>query len=80
MSDDNVVDIGSDTLFYIKDDGGEIKGVGDSAGLIEFIDADNNWVGVYADGDGTIEKIKLKHLCVAWLALNYPDSLNTDDT
>ena len=78
-SKNNVVDINNDSLFYIKGEGGTFKGVGDSSGMIEFIDVDNDWIGVYAECDGTIEKHKFKELCIAWLAINYPESLAIDD-
>jgi hypothetical protein len=78
----DIVEIRVDTLFYIKDKDGDIKGVGDTDGLIEFAftSSENNYVAVLTDGDGALEKIKFKQLCVAWLALNYPDSLKFDDT
>lgn len=79
MTENNIVELGNDTLFYIKGDGKTINGVGDSSGSIEFITIDDKRVGVYSEGNGTIDKVKLKKLCIAWLALNYPTTLNMDD-
>ncbi len=82
MAFNNVLQLDSETLFYIKDENSEkkIKGVGDSAGMIEFINNDDKGVlNVFSDGRGEISKEKFKHLCVAWLALNYPETLKFYD-
>ena len=79
---DNIIELNSETLFYIPDESSELlmKGVGDSAGMIEFINSQKNrTVTVFVEGPGNISKEKFKSLCIAWLALNYPDVLNYDD-
>jgi hypothetical protein len=75
-----VISLKSETLFYIpKTDDYGYKGVGDSEGLLEFINNDDrNVVHVICDGTGEIPRINLKHLCIAWLGLNYPDVLSPD--
>ena len=76
----NVTEIDSETLFYIKGDGGQIVGVGDSCGLLEFINNDvKGTVNIYHDGVGDISKVKLQQLFIAWLALNFPDVLHYDE-
>ncbi len=76
MSNSNVVELNSETLFYIKH-ADEIVGIGDSAG-IEFIRHSNGGTRIYSDGCGVIKNHALKNMCIAWLALNYPDALNFD--
>jgi len=75
----NIINI--DTLFYIphstKKD--TFKGVGDSSGLVEFINReDRDFVHVFSENTEGISKVKFKELCIAWLALNYPDVLVED--
>lgn len=78
----NVVELNSETLFYITNGRGgkEIIGVGDSAGMIEFIDDKlQGVVHVCMEGSGKISKEKFKSLCIAWMAMNCPDVLKEDD-
>jgi hypothetical protein len=80
--ENNIVEINSETLFYIADDiqAGKIRGVGDSAGMIEFINNDDvGTLHVFVEGPGEISKEKFHRLCVSWLALNYPESIKFDD-
>ena len=73
----NVVELNSDTLFYIKGNGEDFDGVGDSESAIEFFNASGGTVSVYQGKKVSIDRNKFKQLCIAWLALNYPDSLNS---
>jgi len=78
---DNVVNLNSETLFYITNGmgGKEIIGVGDSAGMIEFIDDKlKGVVHVCMEGSGEISKEKFKSLCIAWIAMNSPEILKED--
>jgi hypothetical protein len=79
---DNVVELNSETLYYIPSNSreGGFDGVGDSAGMIEFVNNDEKGtLNVFSQGTGQISKEKFKSLCIAWLALNYPDVIKFDD-
>ena len=41
-------------------------------------DNKNAFVNVEYESDGAIRKESLKQLCIGWLALNYPTSINWD--
>ena len=74
-----VIEIKPDSIIYIKNDQNEITGVGDTDSGVEFVNALNGWASVYFDGEFLmVERDKFKQLCIAWLALNYPDVLKFD--
>lgn len=80
MDSDNVIELNSDTLYYIPSlDKQSVVGVGDSQCRVEFINVGDQ-VTVHNDcvHDRT-DKHRFKQLCIAWLALNYPDVLKYDD-
>lgn len=81
MAASNVVGLNSETLYYIPEiGGGKVVGVGDKDGMIEFISNDKTGaLDVYVDGRGDMSKEQFRRLCVAWLALNYPDTLKFYD-
>lgn len=86
----------TDSLYYIKNDLGDIDCVGDTVGRIEITNMDDEYVRVfvginypnrknsardectYTGASKFLSKFRMKELCVAWLALNYPESLNID--
>lgn len=81
MSNKNVIQIETDTLFYIEEKGdGVITGVGDKRYGIEIYNASNETVCVVLAKPFIAPKHKFRDICIAWLALNYPDVLKFDDT
>jgi len=75
----DIVELDSETLFYIIDDDHYLKGVGDQSG-IEFADSGPGMLDVIVKNDNGISKENFQRLCIAWLALNYPDVLKEDET
>jgi len=75
-----VIEMVPDTLLYITDDGG-IIGVSDTSDdCIEIYNyKDSDIVFINTEEDAQISKEKFRNLCVAWLALNFPDNLKFDD-
>ena len=75
-----VIEIKPDSIFYVKNFQNEIYGVGDADSGIRFELVRGSYVCV--EGPEASELIKsdnFKQLCIAWLALNYPDVLKFDD-
>lgn len=77
----NVIPIKSDTLHYIPN--GKDKtwiGVFDNEGHVEFRNREGgNVVDVTASKTEGINKEKFKELCIAWLAMNFPEVIKFDD-
>ncbi|MCZ6468041.1 MAG: hypothetical protein O6499_00140, partial [Candidatus Dadabacteria bacterium] len=71
-------EIHKDTLEYIKGDDDKFIGVGDLSSGVELINADSS-IYITIPPLGIIDKVKFRELCIAWLALNYPDSLKFDE-
>ena len=77
-----VVEIKPDSIVYIKNFQHEIVGVGDTESGVEFISDPRSITGVYTPNTKACVEVgpdNFKELCIAWLALNYPDVLKFDD-
>ena len=75
----NVIEVDCETLFYIEHHK-ELVGVCDKSAGIEFISDKFGMVHINSDGNiNHLSKEKFKNLCIAWLALEYPEVLKYDN-